>query len=299
MASNPTGSGAAPPGSVPPGGQPGSSTVPNTTWNNPATANFRHPQTPFKPVGSGWDHVRYVPPWTDPDWHDDGREREQTDFKIRDFFDRLRPAVHPKDQYRRPTKYAQRFSIFPGRLDGRSRTSPTRADSRQLFPATGDIRTGKDLFDGLDYSAAQRGQHIDEYMASSRPDMQQGTETEQRCMQQYEDLIIDENWQSILFGNLTMDEVSASRYPSSLCLSNGAFRSTLKSISPWRIYLSKASLGQSTRKIQPASFETPAEMYQACSIETCGWTQPILEKTRRNHDMCTTSTACVRNGIQG
>ncbi|KAJ4323117.1 hypothetical protein N0V84_004517 [Fusarium piperis] len=213
MASYPTGSGA-----TPPGNQPGSSTVPNTTWNgnghlpNPAIVNSRHPQTPAKPVGNGWDHVRYVPPWTDPDWHDEGEQRDKTDFKIEDFFDRLRPAIHPKDQYKRPTKYAQRFSIFPGRLDGRSRTSPTRADSRQLFPATADIRTGRDLFNSLDYSAAQTGQHIDEYMASSRPDMQQGTEADQRCMQQYEDLVIDENWQSILFGNLTMDEILAEEY---------------------------------------------------------------------------------------
>jgi hypothetical protein len=110
------------------------------------------------------------------------------------------------------------------------------------------------LFDSLDYSAAQKGKTIDEYMTTARPDMQRGTETEQRCMQQYEDLVIDENWQSILFGNLTMDEASAWCYPSPLCLSNGAFRSALRSISQCRMYISKASLDQSTRKLHLACF---------------------------------------------
>ncbi|WAO90628.1 Hypothetical protein NCS54_00806400 [Fusarium falciforme] len=201
MASNPTGPGATPPGTL-----PASATVPNTTWNSnahlpsPTTVNSRNPYTPSKTVGNAWDHVRYVPPWTDPDWQDEGQQRDRTDFKIVDFFDKIRPAVHPKDQYKQPTKYAQRFSIFPGRLDGRSRTSPTRANSRKLFPATADIKTGKDLFDSLDYSAAQDGKTIDEYMASARPDMQRGTETEQRCMQQYEDLIRAEEY-------LTMQDV--------------------------------------------------------------------------------------------
>ncbi|RSL63094.1 hypothetical protein CEP54_005366 [Fusarium duplospermum] len=164
------------------------------------------------PTGDGWDYVRYIPPWMDPDWQDEGQQRERTDFKISDLFDRLRPALNPKDSYKRPTKYAERFSIFPGRLDGRSRTSPTRAASRQLFPTNGDIKTGKDLFDSLNYTAAQKDMTIDEYMASARPDMQRGTETDQWLMQQYENLIIDENWQSILFGNLSMDEIHAEKY---------------------------------------------------------------------------------------
>lgn len=252
MASNPTGPGA------PPGTLPASANVPNTTWNSNShltsstTANPRNPYTPSKSVGNAWDHVRYVPPWTDPDWQDEGQERERTDFKIVDFFDKLRPAVHPKDQYKHPTKYAQRFSIFPGRLDGRSRTSPTRASSRKLFPATADIKTGKDLFDRLKESATKEKKTLDEYMTSKRPDMQRGTEAEQRFMQQYEDLLIDENWQSILFGNLTMDEASTWRYPSPLCLSNGAFRSSLRSISQCKIYLSKAFPEKSTRKLHLA-----------------------------------------------
>ncbi|EEU38970.1 uncharacterized protein NECHADRAFT_81502 [Fusarium vanettenii 77-13-4] len=202
MASNPTG-----PGATPPGALPAASTVPNTTWNSnahlpsPAAVNARNPNTPSKAIGNAWDHVLYVPPWMDPDWQDEGRQRDQTDFNITDFFDRIRPAVHPKDQYKKPTEYAQRFSIFPGRFDGRSRASPTRANSRKLIHTTADIKTGKDLFDSLDYSAAQDGKTIDEYMASARPDMQHGTETEQLCMQQYEDLVRAEDY-------FTMQDVS-------------------------------------------------------------------------------------------
>ncbi|RSM12711.1 hypothetical protein CDV31_006178 [Fusarium ambrosium] len=191
-----------------PGSTPGGN-VPDTTWKSNLSQN---PHTPSKPAGKAWDYVRYIPPWMDPDWQDEGQQRERTDFKINDFFDRLRPAINPKDSYKRPTKYAERFSIFPGRLDGRSRTSPTRAASRQLFPPIGDIKTGKNLFDNLDYSAAQQGVSIDEYMTDARPDMRRGTETEQWYMQQYENLIIDENWQSILFGNLSMDEIYAEDY---------------------------------------------------------------------------------------
>ncbi|KAM0425128.1 hypothetical protein ACHAPT_009688 [Fusarium lateritium] len=221
MASNPTAPGATPPGSVPPGEQPNVTSVPNTMWNNnahlpdPQAVNSRHPYTPAKPAGAGdrWKHVRYHPAWTDPDWHDEGKERDKTDFKIANFFDRLRPALLPKDQYKQPTKYAHRFSIFPGRLDGRSRASPTRADSRKLFPANGDVKTGQELFDRFEKMAAIHGQDVDEFMDEARLDMQQGTEIEQQYMQQYEDLLIDENWQTILFGNLTMDEARTCGYP--------------------------------------------------------------------------------------
>jgi hypothetical protein len=114
----------------------------------------------------------------------------------------------PRDNFSNPTIYAQRFGIFPGRTDGRSRASPTRSESRKLFNVTTDIKTGKQLFDRFDELAKNAGQHVDDYMEQARPDMQKMNDADQKYMQQYDDLLIDEHWQNILFGSLTMDEVS-------------------------------------------------------------------------------------------
>ncbi|KAF9769901.1 hypothetical protein IL306_012608, partial [Fusarium sp. DS 682] len=168
----------------------------------------------ISPTPSGsFDHVHYYPPWTDPDWQDEGPGRDSSIFDIKDnVLDRLRPALLPRDHFRKPTIYAQRFGIFPGRTDGRSRTSPTRAESRKLFPASTDIQNGKQLFGRFEELAKAANEHVDDYMERTRPDMQKLDETEQQFMQQYEDLILDENWQTILFGSLTMDEIQADGY---------------------------------------------------------------------------------------
>ncbi|KAM0561286.1 hypothetical protein ACHAPJ_003165 [Fusarium lateritium] len=205
MASNPGGSGSAS------GQTPNVTSVPQLLWNNAL-----HPNTPAKrPDQGSYDFIQYCPIWTDPNWQDEGPERLKSDFKIEDnIFDRLRPALLPRDQMKRPTKYAQRFSIFPGRTDGRSRTSPTRAESRQLFPANTEVKTGKQLFDRFEELAKDKGEHVDDYMENTRLDMQHLSDIEQQYMQQYEELVVDENWQNILFGSLTMDELSLIRVSS-------------------------------------------------------------------------------------
>uniref|UniRef100_A0A0D2Y597 Uncharacterized protein n=1 Tax=Fusarium oxysporum (strain Fo5176) TaxID=660025 RepID=A0A0D2Y597_FUSOF len=163
--------------------------------------------------GGSLDFVHYCPAWTDPNWQDEGPERDASLFDIKDsVFDRLRPALLPRDHFKKPTIYAQRFGIFPGRTDGRSRTSPTRAESREIFPASSDIRNGKELFGRFEDLAKAANEHVDDYMERTRPDMKKLRETEQQFMQQYEDLVIDENWQTILFGSLTMDELQAEGY---------------------------------------------------------------------------------------
>ncbi|KAF4341107.1 hypothetical protein FBEOM_4977 [Fusarium beomiforme] len=166
------------------------------------------------PSGNGsFDHVHYYPRWTDPNWQDEAPERHKGVFEIKDnVFDRLRPALLPRDLFLRPTIYAKRFGIFPDRTDGRSRTSPTRAESRRIFPANADIQNGKQLFGRFEELAKAENEHVDDYMERTRPDMQKLDETEQQFMQQYEDLVLDENWQAILFGSLTMDEIQADGY---------------------------------------------------------------------------------------
>ncbi|KAF5025927.1 hypothetical protein F66182_1962 [Fusarium sp. NRRL 66182] len=180
-------------------------------------SNAQSPKNPHvppkRPDQGSYNHVQFCPIWTDPNWQDVGPDREKTDFKLKDnVFDRLRPALLPQDQVKRPTEYAHRFGIFPGRSDGRSRTSPTRAESRYLFPADTDIKTGKQLFARFEELARRNGEHVDDYMARTRPDMQHMGEIEQQYMQQYEDLVVDENWQNLLFGSLTMDELQAEGY---------------------------------------------------------------------------------------
>jgi hypothetical protein len=183
---------------------------PQSTSNAAGGSQNDIPAPPTKSEAQGgYYFIQYCPAWTDPDWQDEGPEREKSVFKIQDkIFDRLRPALLPRDQFQQPSIYAQRFSIFPGRTDGRSRASPTRTESRHLFPANTEVKTGKQLFDRFEELAQQAGEHVDDYMERTRPDLQKLDETEQQYMQQYEDLLVDENWQNILFGSLTMDEVS-------------------------------------------------------------------------------------------
>lgn len=169
----------------------------------------RYPTPRKASIQGSYEYIHYRPIWTDPTWQDEGPARDKTAFKICDpIFDRLRPALLPRDNFSNPTIYAQRFGIFPGRTDGRSRASPTRSESRKLFNVSTDIKTGKQLFDRFDELAKDAGQHVDDYMEQARPDMQKMNDTDQKYMQQYEDLLIDEHWQNILFGSLTMDEVS-------------------------------------------------------------------------------------------
>ncbi|CAG7560423.1 unnamed protein product [Fusarium equiseti] len=173
----------------------------------------RYPTPRKASIQGSYQYIQYRPIWTDPSWQDEGPARDKTEFKIRDpIFDRLRPALLPRDNFSNPTIYAQRFGIFPGRTDGRSRASPTRSESRKLFNVSTDIKTGKQLFDRFDELAKDADQHVDDYMEQVRPDMQKMNDADQKYMQQYEDLLIDEHWQNILFGSLTMDEILAEGY---------------------------------------------------------------------------------------
>ncbi|KAI3319557.1 hypothetical protein HD806DRAFT_548127 [Xylariaceae sp. AK1471] len=89
---------------------------------------------PKKGRDSGrWDYVRYVPHWMDPDYNEDIIETPNGTRKRNvtgDALFKLRPALRLTDQFRNPTEYAQRFGIAEGRLDGRSRMSPTWSRTR-------------------------------------------------------------------------------------------------------------------------------------------------------------------------
>ncbi|KAK5996976.1 hypothetical protein PT974_02325 [Cladobotryum mycophilum] len=152
----------------------------------------------------------YIPQWTDPTWQDEGPRRQASAFPIRDnVLDRLRPALLPHDAVQQPTQYAKRFGIFPGRSDGRSCTSPTRTNMKLLFNADGTPGpTGKQLVDGLGTLASQANKRLDDLMIDARHDPSQLGDYS-FTLKLYDELLIDEFWQSCLFKDMTMDELIA------------------------------------------------------------------------------------------
>ncbi|KAI1294324.1 hypothetical protein F5Y03DRAFT_399624 [Xylaria venustula] len=85
------------------------------------------------PVVGSWDHVIYCPEWTDPDYNENFMKTPAGGWRqnsVRDAMFNLRPALRLEDAIRNPTDYAQRFGIAQGRIDGRSRMSPTWSKTR-------------------------------------------------------------------------------------------------------------------------------------------------------------------------
>ncbi|KAI1109597.1 hypothetical protein F5Y14DRAFT_22427 [Nemania sp. NC0429] len=85
--------------------------------------------------GGDWDHIRYVPAWMDPDYRDElietpRRKLRYNSSSTRDAMYNLRPALRLADAIRNPTDYALRYGMAAGRLDGRSRMSPTWSKTR-------------------------------------------------------------------------------------------------------------------------------------------------------------------------
>ncbi|KAJ8118640.1 hypothetical protein ONZ43_g3950 [Nemania bipapillata] len=89
-------------------------------------------------VGESWNRVLYVPAWMDPDYREEVIETPnmallRNSVGTRDSLYNLRPALRLSDTIRNPTEYALRFGIADGRLDGRSRMSPTWSRTRDPF----------------------------------------------------------------------------------------------------------------------------------------------------------------------
>ncbi|KAI0164602.1 hypothetical protein GGR57DRAFT_514609 [Xylariaceae sp. FL1272] len=88
------------------------------------------------PSTGAWDHVVFIPEWTDPDYKStsyvmqSGKKFRNT---IKDSLQDLRPALRLEDQIRNSTDYARRFGIASDRVDGRSRMSPTWAPTRDTM----------------------------------------------------------------------------------------------------------------------------------------------------------------------
>ncbi|KAK0371167.1 hypothetical protein CLIM01_11468 [Colletotrichum limetticola] len=93
---------------------------------------------PVKPANKGqWAYVEYIPAWTDPLWKD-GHSRVQDEknpayvVRERDWTKSIRPAQLPQDRAQNPSAFALRYGVYPDRLDGRSRLTPTRGAFRRF-----------------------------------------------------------------------------------------------------------------------------------------------------------------------
>ncbi|KAK7450965.1 hypothetical protein Landi51_05281 [Colletotrichum acutatum] len=93
---------------------------------------------PVKPANKGqWAYVEYIPAWTDPLWKDgDSRVQDEKNpayvVRRRDWTKRIRPAQLPQDRAQNPSAFALRYGVYPDRLDGRSRLTPTRGAFRKF-----------------------------------------------------------------------------------------------------------------------------------------------------------------------
>jgi len=108
------------------------------------------------PKTGDWDHVTYLPRWTDPDYTPNlriGIDGITTHHNtVRDALYNLRPAVRLEDQIQNPTQYATRFGIADGRLDGRSRMSPSWSKTRNPFD---DFANQVDMLDAAEHNEAK------------------------------------------------------------------------------------------------------------------------------------------------
>lgn len=165
------------------------------------------------PTGSGDEddqRERWVPAWSHPDWVDDdeqGGHRSQSDFKITDgFLDLVRPALRPEDQGKNPSEYAKRFGIFPGRTDGRSRASPVGESSWNTgVEDSGSRSKGHAIRHFL--KGTSKGHGLDDYIKGRRLERSDFGDEELGFLKAYENLKVDEYWQGVLFGDMTMEEV--------------------------------------------------------------------------------------------
>ncbi|OHF02925.1 hypothetical protein CORC01_01683 [Colletotrichum orchidophilum] len=174
---------------------------------------------PVKLANKGeWSFIEYIPPWTDPQWqHDNHRipDRDYPSQVIRPHLwtTTLRPAQLPQDRAQNPTALALRFGIYPDRLDGRSRLTPTRGGFRR-FRVDGVVQpgiTGEYVIAKAEELAARaRLGGVDallEAYSKLGADERQPSDRERYVLRAMQDMRDDEDWQSIMFRGLTTHEL--------------------------------------------------------------------------------------------
>ncbi|KAK1967015.1 hypothetical protein LY78DRAFT_634694 [Colletotrichum sublineola] len=166
-----------------------------------------------------WEFIEFVPAWTDPLW--DGHDTVMVDGDLnhlvrkRGLLNKLRPAQLPQDRSQNPTAFALRFGIHPDRTDGRSRLTPTRSTFRR-FRVNG--------VDSIDVKGEYIVRQAEKYVSNAGLDdvdallekysqiitsagAKQPSETERFVLQAMQDMQDDEDWQSLVLGGVTTQEL--------------------------------------------------------------------------------------------
>ncbi|KAK2001901.1 hypothetical protein LX36DRAFT_733082 [Colletotrichum falcatum] len=183
-------------------------------------ASLQVPPPPAKLANQGaWEFIEFVPAWTDPLW--DGHDTVMVDGDLghlvrkRGLLNRLRPAQLPQDRSRNPTAFALRFGIHPDRTDGRSRLTPTRSTFRK-FRVGGvdsiDVK-GEYIVRQAEKYASNAGLDdvdalLDKYsQITTTGGAKQPSETERFVLLAMQDMQDDEDWQSLVLGGVTTQEL--------------------------------------------------------------------------------------------
>jgi hypothetical protein len=189
-----------------------------------------------------WNFVEYIPPWTSPDWdeeyeifEEEGQRRRRLK---RDVTQSMRPALLPRDSIRNPTAYALRWGTNPDRGDGRSRLSPVTSTRRRVglshaqptptgnkdFITIQDYEMATAEFERAQGSLASAGLSLLEYLQSV-----DGTGRLPELYRSYLELHAliedDRDFQRLIFGGMTTDEVRFSQSRPTTCPHNVTERS--------------------------------------------------------------------------
>ncbi|TDZ74834.1 hypothetical protein CTRI78_v000224 [Colletotrichum trifolii] len=166
-----------------------------------------------------WVFVEFVPEWTDDLWQDNNFETAGGRVvRSYDPLRYLRPAQLPHDQLQNPTAMALRYGVFPGRIDGRSRLTPTRSTFRRV--ATGDGSIDKLQGRSIETEAESIAQavyfdSVESLLSSYSSTMHKilGNDVtlpdrDASILETMQSMQDDEDWQSILFSGATTNELA-------------------------------------------------------------------------------------------
>lgn len=126
----------------------------------------------------------------------------------------LRPAQLATDAAHNPTPFARRFGIHPGRTDGRSRLSPTSDVRRQLPLPEGSNRpptfvTATAVLDQLKQLARAQNRDAEDLLQelAEPANFARLGKNDQFMVQFLTSIYDDYDWQSLIFADMTTDEV--------------------------------------------------------------------------------------------
>lgn len=186
------------------------------------------PNVPPKPPGgASFQHTTYIPEWTDP-FYMDPKHAPDSCITLQQI---LRPAQLATDALRNPTPFAKRFGFYPWGTDSRSLLTPTDhvqvtlpmpINNQGMRDATpggqgdepmdvdgGGTRTlpARAVVDEFMQLARIQGKTMDQLLDGLEMKGMRMTDNERCAYQAMLNIRSAEDWQSIVFGDMTTDEV--------------------------------------------------------------------------------------------